>query len=414
MSIRQNIHRRHFLIGSAIAVASPYIVPRAAFGANEKITTGHIGVGRQGTSNLKDLLDHAVAVCDVDKQHAANAQKLVAGKNGKCDVYGDFRKMLDRKDIDAVVVSTPDHWHALATIFSCQAGKHVYCEKPLTHGILEGRKMVEAARRNKCIVQTGSQQRSDERFRYACELVRNGRLGKLDRIEVGLARTNHPGALGPDTDPPEWLDYDLWLGPAPYRPYNEKRIHYNFRFWLDYSGGQITNWGAHNLDIAHWALGVDDSGPTEVSGTAVFDAEKRFTVPDTVDMTYLYGDGLKVHFGQKYRSDAFYGEKGSLFVSRSKLESDPEDIIKQPIGPNEIHLYKSDDHHQNWLECIRSGNLPICDVEIGHRTAAACHLAKLSAVLGRKIRWDPAKEQVIDDPEAAAMTVPHYRAPWTL
>jgi predicted dehydrogenase len=320
------ITRRHFLTGAAAAaVLTPSFIPRRAFGANERITTGHVGVGGQGMSNLKRLIEHAVAVCDVDKKRAAAAQKPVADKTGKCDVYGDYRQLLDRKDIDAVVVSTPDHWHALPTVQACEAGKHVYCEKPLTLTIYEGRAMVNAARRNKCVVQTGSQQRSAGNFRTACELVRSGRIGKITSVEVGIPGCNHPGALGPDS-------------------------------------------------------------------------------------------GVQVHIGQKYKGGTtFIGDKGTIYVNRGKLSSTPEEIIKEPLRDGDVHLVQSADHHRNWLECIQTGALPICDVEIGHRTATACHLANLCVLVGRKIRWDPVQEKILDDDEkVAAMVHRPYRAPWKL
>jgi len=425
MSLRSHITRRRFLRGTAGAVgaafAAPYLVPTAAFGANEKIITGHIGVGGQGRSNIGKFRTNAAAVCEVDKQHAAKAAQSVIKSNGKCDVYGDFRKLLERKDIDAVVVSTPDHWHALTVVRACEAGKHAYCEKPLTLTIAEGRAMVEAARKNNCIVQTGSQQRSSGNFRTACELVRSGRIGKLQEVEVGIPGCNHPGKLGPDSDPPEWLDYDFWLGPAPYRPYNEKRVHYNFRFWLDYSGGQMTNWGAHHIDIAQWGLGTDDTGPVSTEGTGKFDPEERFTVPASYDITHTYADGVKVHVGQKYRmGTTFIGSEGKIYVNRGKLSSEPEGIAKEPIGDADVHLYVSNSHGGNWLECIKTGKLPICDVEIGHRTATVCHLGNICALLGQKrsarvkIQWDPAKEQIIGDDEANAMISRPYRAPWKL
>lgn len=411
--------RRSFLgrtsAAMAAAMGAPMVLPQRAFGANEKIVTGHIGTGGMGRGNLNRLLDHAAAVCDVDRQHAAQAAEMVHKKHGKCDVYGDFRKLLDRKDIDAVVVSTPDHWHALPTVRACEAGKHVYCEKPLTLTIVEGRKIVEAARANNAVVQTGSQQRSSGNFRLACELVRNGRIGRVTKVEVGIPGCNHPGALGPDGEPPEQLDYDFWLGPAPWRAYNAKRVHYNFRFWLDYSGGQMTNWGAHHLDIAHWGLGADESGPIDVDGTATFDAEKRFDVPAGYDIVFTYPGEVKVHIGQKYRGGTtFHGTEGSIHVNRGRLESTPDDIIQQPLGDDDLRLTESSNHHRNWLDCIKTGTLPICDAEIGHRTATACHLANLCALLGRKLRWDSAKEQFLGDDEANSMRNRPYRAPWKL
>lgn len=252
--------RRQFLsqTGSvaAAAFAAPWVVPSSCFGANERIVTGHIGVGGQGSSNLGAFLKLAspAAVCDVDKKRLAAAVERVEKETQKtCEGVGDYRKLLDRKDIDVIVISTPDHWHALTTIHACQAGKDVYCEKPLSLTILEGRKMVEAARKHERIVQTGSQQRSDARFRQACELVRNGRIGKLERVMVGLPGSNFDGPPVPDSDPPEELDYDMWLGPAPQRPYNKNRVHYKFRFFWDYSGGQMTNFGAPHR---HRAVGL--------------------------------------------------------------------------------------------------------------------------------------------------------------
>jgi predicted dehydrogenase len=410
-------NRRQFLTQSgalaAAAFALPYFVPGTAFGANEKIHTGHIGVGRQGTGNLKAFLPHAIAVCDVDQKHVADAQKLVAKKNGKCEIFGDFRKLLEMPGIDAVVISTPEHWHALPAIAACEAKKDAYCEKPLTLFVAEGRKMVDAARRNNCIVQTGSQQRSDDRFRLACELVRSGRLGKIEKVEAGIAEVNDPGRLGPDTDPPKELDYEFWIGPSPYMPYNEKRVHYNFRFWWNYAGGQVTNWGAHMLDITQWALDADSAGPLAVE--AEVKHSDRYEVFSWCKLTYDYPNGVKVYCSQDYPLGVtFYGEKGRIFVDRRKITSEPGDIIKQPLAEFDVRLYASTNHVANFLDCIKTRKPPICDVEIGHRSVTVCHLGNIAGRLGRKIRWDAAKEQIPDDPEANAMLLRPYRAPWKL
>jgi len=416
------IARRSFLAaaGAASAVlAVPYFVPARAFGANERIVTGHIGVGAQGTGNMKAFLSHAAAVCDVDKNRVATAAKLVEEKNGACEVFYDYRKLLDRKDIDAVVVSTPDHWHALATIHACQAGKDVYVEKPLSLTILEGRKMVEAARANKRIVQTGSQQRSAENFRRACELVRSGYIGKVHTVLVGIPGNNNPTEQVPDSDPPPELDYDMWLGPAPLRPYNKNRVHYNFRFFWDYSGGQMTNFGAHHIDIGQWGLGMDESGPVSSEGEATFNAEKLYEVTESCRITHTYASGVKMIVGQGHKDipggTTFLGDKGEIHVNRGVLRSKPEEIVKSPVDPNkDTQLYKSSNHHQNFLECVKTRQLPICDVEIGHRTATVCHLGNIVARLGRKIQWDPVKEQIVGDDEAAKWVHRPYRAPWTL
>jgi len=415
MHVSRPLSRRGFVAGASAALALPYLVPQSAFGANAKVVTGHIGVGGQGKGNLGKFIENCAAVCDVDKTRVAAAQKQVAAKDGKAEGYGDFRKLLERKDIDAVVISTPDHWHALPTVRACEAGKHVYCEKPLTLTIAEGRAMVTAARKHKCIVQTGSQQRSDAKFRQACELVRAGALGKLQTIEVGLPKCNHPGDPGPDGDPPPELDYDFWLGPAPYRPYNAKRVHYNFRFWWDYSGGQMTNFGAHHLDIAQWGMGTDDTGPVAVEGEGRFHAQKWFEVAEWFKVKYTYASGVTVFAGQDYKGGTtFIGSKGRIFVTRGKIAGDPEELLKPPTGSEAVRLYESANHHKNWLDCIASGKLPICDVEIGHRSATVCHLGNIAVRLGRKLAWDPAAERIVGDDEAQAMTSRPYRAPWKL
>lgn len=317
--------------------------------------------------------------------------------------------------MDAVVVTTPDHWHALITIDACAAGKDVYCEKPLTLTIAEGRAMTNAARKYKRIVQTGSQQRSDDRFRLACELVRSGRIGKVKTVRVGISNVNFKGPSVPDSAPPPELDYQFWLGPAPERPYNTLRVHYNFRFFWDYSGGQMTNWGAHHLDITQWGLGMDDSGPISVEGKARYHKDHWYEVPEWCEATYQYANGVTVICGQGIKGGTtFEGEKGSIFVNRGVLTSNPPEIIKQELKDSDVHLYVSKNHHANWLECIKTRKLPICDVEIGHRSATVCHLGNIAIRAGRKITWDPQKEVIVGDSEAAAFVNRPYRAPWKL
>ena len=416
--------RRRFLKQSAAlastAFAAPYFVPSTAFGANEKIVTGHIGVGGQGRGNLGGFGSEVGAVCDVDKQRMEAAVKRTGGKG-----YTDYRKLLEQDDLDAVVVSTPDHWHALTTIHACMAGKHVYCEKPLSLTIEDGRAMVNAARKFKRTVQTGSQQRSSSNFRQACEYVRSGRIGKLEKVLVGIAGANDPGKLPPDSDPPSHLDYDFWLGPAPDRPYNEKRVHYNFRFWWDYSGGQMTNWGAHHIDIGHWGIGCDDSGPMEIWAEEVgYHPEGYHEVTEKCRVVMKYADPrvegnvitMIVGQGQKDvpGGTTFIGSKGTIHVNRGKLSSDPGDILKEPLKDSDVHLHPSGSHKGNFISCIKSGELPICDVEIGHRSATACHLANIACRTGERFKWDPVKEAVTDNDAAAAMVSRDYRAPWSL
>jgi predicted dehydrogenase len=248
-------------------------------------------------------------------------------------------------------------------------------------------------------------------------LVRNGAIGDLKEIHAGINTPNHPGPVGMETDPPANLDYNMWLGPAPYRPYAEKRVHYNFRFWWDYSGGQMTNWGAHHLDIAQWGMGTDDTGPVNVEGTATFNPEKVHEVTESCRITHTYASGVKVVVGQAQKDipggTTFFGTKGKIYVNRGKLTADPEGILEAKVDELPIQLYRSDDHTRNFLDCMRDRKLPICDVEIGHRSATVCHLGNLVARLGRAIQWDPVKEQVVGDDEAQKMVDKPYREPWT-
>lgn len=405
--------------GSA-ALALPTIISSRAFRSNERIGVGLIGVKNQGAGNLKRFQDagaNIVAVCDVDKNVVASACKLVKGPQPQ--VFEDYRRLLEAPGVDAVVISVPDHWHALMTIHACQANKDVYCEKPLSLTIAEGRRMVSAARASQRIVQTGSQQRSAREFWRACMLVRNGFIGNLRAIHVGIPDPNHPGKLNADTEPPPELNYDMWLGPAPYRPYNVKRVHYNFRFWWDYSGGQITNFGAHHLDIAQWALGMDESGPIKVEGEASFHPELVHEVTEKVRLTYTYANGVKLICSQGHKDiqegARFLGSEGEVYVNRGTLKSNPPELKDQSLDtPGLVQLYRSTDHTQDFLNCVKSRTLPVCDVEVGHRSATVCHLGNMVARLGRAIEWDPVEEAVVNDPQAQSMVDRPYRQPYSL
>ncbi len=421
MSSQRQANRRQFLTAAAATLAVPTILPKNVFGANERIVTGHIGVRNQGTPNLKAFLKHATpaAVCDVDKRWLGKAVKTVEdSRKSTCEGYSDYRRILDRKDIDAIVITTPDHWHALMTIHGCQAGKDVYCEKPLSLTVSEGRKMVEAARHHKRIVQTGSQQRSAPEFQQVCELVRSGRIGKVEKVLVGIPKVNWEGKAVPNSTPPEYLDYDSWLGPAPMRPYNPKHVHYLFRFFWDYSGGQMTNFGAHHIDIAQWGLGTDDTGPISTEATATFHPEHWYEVPNSCRVTHTYANGTTMIIGQDQKDipggTTFIGTEGTIFVTRGKKSSKPADILGKPLTAKDVHLEESRDHHQNFLDCVKTRRLPICDVEIGHRSASICHLGNIAIRLGRKIQWDPKAEQIIGDEQANAMLSRPYRSPWTI
>ena len=431
MKTEKKIPRREFLrrsggyaLGAGAVLSAPALFlnkVKAASGEspNELIRVGIIGVGGRGRGHLfaYQMRKHVVAVCDVDKKHVTKAQadfKKAFGREIRG--YTDYRKLLEAKDIDAVVIATPDHWHALPTVNACEAGKDVYVEKPLTLTIHEGWSMIKAARRYNRVVQTGSQQRSDSRFRRACEYVRSGRLGKIRRIYVGVPGVNwtkEPPA--PDSPPPPELDYDFWLGPAPWRPYNKHRVHYYFRFFWDYSGGQLTNWGAHHLDIAQWALGMDESGPVEAYGRAEYDPQGRYEVPSWFEIDYTYPNGVKLLCGQNHRMGVtFEGQDGILYVTRGKIQCTVKGVLEEPLGANEVHLYESKNHYENWLECIKTRKRPISDVAIGHRSATVCHLGNISIRTGHRVKWDPKKEQVVGDAAAASMVSYQYRAPWKL
>ncbi len=427
MSDEKRISRRDILRAAgatAGAAAFPAIITGPALGApgvepaSERLRIGFIGVLNRGMQNMRPLMKHAVAVCDVDRNVLAAAKAAVDKANGgDCQAYTDYRKLLENKEIDAVVISTPDHWHALQTIHACQAGKDVYCEKPLSLTIREGREMVKAARRHQRIVQTGSQQRSDAKFRRACELVRSGKIGKVHTVRVGIPGVNFKEPARPDSEPPSELDYNFWLGPAPLRPYNKNRVHYNFRFFWDYSGGQMTNWGAHHLDIAQWGLGMDDSGPISAEGTGVFHPQMAYEVPERFQVTYKYANGVTLICGSgpEFRAGTtFEGDRGTIFVTRGKLEATPAELLAEQLGENDVHLYESGDHYRNWLDCIKSRKLPICDVEIGHRSATVCHLGTMAIRTGRKIDWDPKAEKIQGDAVLARRVHYDYRGPWKL
>jgi predicted dehydrogenase len=411
---------RSSIAGGAI-LGLPASIYQAAYSAetppSEQIRIGSIGVGNQGKGNLKAFLKQAVAVCEVDSTRLADAAKTLEQAGKKPITTGDYRKLLERKDIDAVVITTPDHWHALQTVQACQAGKDVYCEKPLTLTIDEGKAMVVAARKYSRVVQTGSQQRSSKEFRIACEAVRNGVVGEISEVKVGLPKPNFKGPPVKDAPPPKDLDYEIWLGPAPERPYNEKRVHYLFRFFWDYSGGQQTNFGAHHLDIAQWGLGMDESGPVSVEGTAKFHPEGWYETPDHTEITYKYSNKVVMHCGQGYpQGTTFIGSKGVVYVTRGKVEITIGGAKVDPakLPPGAVKLEVSGNHHTNWLDCIKSRKKPICDVAIGHRSATVCHLGNIAIRTGKKLTWDPKAETFVGDAEAAKWTSKEYRKPWKL
>jgi len=415
--------RREFLKSSfvtAAAFAVPTIVPSSVFGANapsNRITIGSIGLGGMGTGNMKGFKgksgSEVVALCDVDAGHLEGARQTAGLDSKSC--YNDFRDLLARDDVDAVVVATPDHWHVPASIAAVKAGKDVYCEKPLTLTIAEGRALADAVKRYGRVLQTGSQQRSGSEFRNACELVRNGRIGKLHTIKVEIHGNNKTCPPSWEVEPvPEGFDYDMWLGPAPWEPYTKQRCHYEFRFILDYSGGQMTNWGAHYLDIAQWGNDADETGPVEIEGKGEFPESGLFTTATKAEVTYTYANGVKLLLTTGGGNTRFEGSDGWIFVTRGKIDAEPKSLLKGKIGADEIKLYNSRDHKQNFLDCIRSRKDPIASAEIGHRSSTVCHLGNIAMLLGRKVKWDPKEERFINDSAADSMIGRSMRSPWRL
>lgn len=424
-STRRQFLRRASAIGAALAV--PTIIPSTALGLDgatapsERITMGLIGSGGQGTSNMAGFLAfkdvQMVAVADVDKSHREAAAAIVNTQYGNtdCALYNDFRELNDRVDIDAVIIGTPDHWHALNAIDAIKKGKDTYVQKPLTWSVQEGRALCDAVKKHNRILQTGSQQRSNDRFRQACELVRNGRIGTLKYVNIGIPDNNKTCEPTWSPEPvPEGFDYNFWLGPAPDAEYHHQRCHYEFRFILDYSGGQVTNFGAHNLDIAQWGLDMDDSGPVEVYGNGVFPESGLFTTATQVFFECTYANGVHLTCKTGKFGMTFEGTEGTIYVDRKRIEATPPEILNEKIGDGEIHLYKSEDHYRNFADCVKSRKDPICTAEIGHRSATICNIGNIAMRLGRKLAWDPAAEQFTGDDEANALLGREMRGEWSL
>jgi predicted dehydrogenase len=442
------------LAASALVGGFPSIVPASVLGpaspAN-RINIGAIGNGRISRGHdlpgtWKHEAARIMAVCDLDAHRVADARLLVnkhySEATGKSydgvATYADYRELLANKDVDAVVISTPDHWHAKIAIDAVQAGKDVYLQKPASLTIAEGRALSDAVHRSGRIFQIGSQQRSSPQFRYAAELVRNGRIGTLQTVEVGL-----PGDPAGEEEPvmpvPRGFNYEMWLGSTPVVPYTEKRVHpqsgYDRPGWLrceQFGAGMITGWGAHHLDSAHWGMNTEYTGPVEVWGTAEFPKSGLWDVHGPFKTEALYADGVHMIVSGDYPNGIkFIGTDGWIFVSRgnetitasdpvAKLQdsralaaSDPK-IIKSVIGPDEIHLYESKDHHGNWIECIRSRRQTIAPVEVAHRACSACLIHHMAMKLKRKLYWDPLKERFRNDDEANAMLSRPQRPPYTL
>jgi len=421
----------------AIGIGLPTILPASALGQggavapSNRVLMGCIGTGSQGTSNLRAFLGlrqaQVVAVCDVDRAHSERAKGLVDERNGNsdCRTYVDYREMLAKERLEAVSIAVPDHWHALTAVACAEAGLDIYGEKPLARCIVEGRAICDAVHRHGRVWQTGSWQRSEAHFRRACELVRNGRIGKVTRVEVGLPN----GKDGPGVEllpVPESMDWDRWLGPAPYRPYQnfttdgKRTVHYQWRGILDYSGGTLTDWAGHHVDIAHWGLGLEHTGPVEVEGRGVYPTQGIYNAPKVYRCTCRYADGLEMivaNTAQQPRGMGvvWHGDQGWIHVDRgNRLFASSDRILRSPIVPNEIRLYRSDHHQGNFLECVRTRRPAITPVETAHRSVSVGHLCEIAMLVSRPLRWDPAAEQIQGDPEASRLLSRPMRSPWYL
>jgi predicted dehydrogenase len=426
------LNRREFLKQSGLAsavAAAPFILPsglRAQNAPSKKITVGIVGSGNIADSHYGALLGSPesvkiLGVCDVDKERRDEGAARVNQSYGTsdCKAYADFREMHQRPDIDTIFVCTPDHWHALVAIDAMRNGKDVYVEKPLTLTIQEGRALVAAARKYNRIAQHGTQHRSMKRFHDAAEFVRNQGLGRLDHIECFIPPNNrHVGASWKPEPVPANLDWDMWLGPAPWRPYSSLGCHYNFRFIADSAYGQVTNWGAHYLDIGQWALDMDASGPVEVDGRGEFPSSGLFTNATKVDFTVRYANGVPMHCRTRFEGGGtvrFVGERGWLDIARGRMSGSNNDLLRDmQASGKKIQLPLSNNHHENFFDSVRSRQRPIADVELGHRTTTVCNLGQIAMVLGRKLKWDPAKEEFVGDEMANRLRGRAMRAPWAL
>ncbi len=442
MDPRHGFSRRSFLSGLAAiaagACSSPQIVPPSVAGRgartapSERITLGMIGVGDHGVKrNLKRFLPEpdvqVIAVCDVDTQRREDARQMVDQHYGSaasggiyrgCASYNDFREIIERGDIDAVMNSTPDHWHVIPSVMAVRAGKDVMCEKPLSLTVREGRILSDAVERNKRVFQTASENRSVPEYHRMCELVRNGRIGKLQTIRVSLPAGHWIHEAGMEhTTPPKGFDYNLWLGQAPYRPYCPARCHWNFRWILDYSGGMLTDWGAHLIDIAQWGHNTEYTGPVEVEGRGEFPLDGLYNTATQFNIEYVYADGVRLIVSSKEPGIRFEGTDGWIGNTgwRGELEAEPTSILEESIGANETHLYTCRAGEQrNFLDCVKSRRLCYAPAEIGHRTITVAHIGNISMMLGRKLKWDPAKERFVGDAEADGLLSRAMRDPWRL
>ena len=428
--------RRDFIKRSAAAAAGvvviPEIIPSSALGMGgitapgNRIVIGAIGTGSQGMANMRDFLElkdavQFVAVCDVDSLRLEKAKNTVdaANKNTDCRTYGDYREFLEKEKLDAVSIALPDHWHGIIYTEAVNKKLHVYGEKPICRTIKDGQTIVAAVKKNNVIWQTGSWQRSQPHFRRGAELVINGRIGKVSRIDVGLPDGGRSIGTPPVKDVPPELNWEMWLGPAPKVPYRGVS-HWDWRWILDYSGGQLTDWAGHHIDIANWGVGLEHTGPVEIRGTGVYPPEGIYNAPVEYDFICRYANGIEMRVTNSSRLEhgmgtTWYGDKGWVHTDRgNRLTASQPSILDEVIGENEIHLYKSENHWQNFIDCIHTGKPAIAPIEVAYRAISVALLGEIAMTTGETIKWDPEKEEIVGNPRAGRLLARPYRKPWTL
>ena len=403
--------------------------PAPKLGPNDRpnvLLIGCGGMGR-GDANLAKAFGNLVAVCDVDAKHAEAASKQFGGAK----VFTDFRRALEHPDLHVVINGTPDHWHTLVNLAALKAGQDIYSEKPLTLTIDEGKRLVAAVKKHRRVLQTGSQQRSDPKFRLACDLVRNGRLGALKHVTVVLPVGLRDGPFA-KAEVPAGLNWDLWQGQTPSLDYVPERCHQKFRYWYEYSGGTMTDWGAHHNDIALWGIGLERSGPVSIEGRSLIEMiPGGYSAAQQYEVNYTYANGvthtcrstMKNRWDGSVAPDAgkdmpdhgvrFEGSDGWIFVTRGKIEASKPELLSEPLGKRKVSLYTSDHHMKNFFDCVRSREQPICEAEIGHRSVSVCHLGVIAIRLGRKLRWNPKREAFVDDKEANSFVAREQRKPYS-
>jgi len=437
MSFRSRTTRRTFLKSAAVVAVAPSMITSTALGApgrapaSERITVGVIGTGGQGRGVMGGTMHHAtcqiVAVCDVNRERRLQTKAQVAKHYtglGDADAakgvkdYNDFRQLVRRDDIDAVIIGTPDHWHAIATIEAARHGKDIYCEKPFSLTVAEGRAMADAVKRYGRIFQHGTQQRSDRNFRHAAELAVNGYLGDITLVKVGAPGSARDNGKQKPAQPPDGFDYNTWLGPAPLAPYYEVVCQKRGWYYMSpYTAGFISGWGVHHVDSAHWGMGVDLTGPVELEGKGDYPTQGLYDTACTWNVNLTYPNGLKMNFTSNNinaQGVRYEGTKGWAYVRRGHIDAHPKSLLKVKMGPNDKHLYESRHHQGNLLDCIKSRKPTVCPAEMGHRSNTICLISDIAMRLGRKLKWDPEKEQFPGDAQANRMLSRAMRPPWHL